>query len=162
MLSSHQSQRGVASFALCLLLSGCSTAYARQSIRVHDGDTFMLNGHWWRLWGVDAAELEQVCRRGPAIISCGVTAGVMLRALLNKGDVHCEKRGQSYNRAVGVCFAGQLDVGAAMVRRGWALNWDSYSHGAYADEQAEAQHERIGLWSLQFQRPWEWRAQHQR
>jgi endonuclease YncB( thermonuclease family) len=44
-----------------------------------------------------------------------------------------------------------------MVWYGWALDYDRYSHGAYADEQLEAEQAQRGLWSGSFVPPWDWR-----
>jgi endonuclease YncB( thermonuclease family) len=48
--------------------------------------------------------------------------------------------------------AGQ-DVGAVMVRQGWALDYERYSGGAYAAEQLEAEQAQRGLWSGSFVPP---------
>jgi endonuclease YncB( thermonuclease family) len=62
-----------------------------------------------------------------------------------------------YGRTVATCSVADQDVGAAMVRQGWALDFERYSNGAYAAEQLEAEQESRGLWSGAFVAPWEWR-----
>ncbi|WP_287309921.1 hypothetical protein [Mesorhizobium sp.] len=47
-----------------------------------------------------------------------------------------------------------------MVEHGQALDWPTYSNGAYAGQQAKAKASKIGLWVGTFQVPWDWRAQH--
>jgi endonuclease YncB( thermonuclease family) len=49
------------------------------------------------------------------------------------------------------------DIGAAMVRSGWALDYERYSGGRYAAEQLEAEAALRGLWAGAFVPPWEWR-----
>ena len=38
------------------------------------------------------------------------------------------------------------------------MDWPRHSCGAYANDQAEAQAARQGIWQGEFQPPWEWRA----
>jgi endonuclease YncB( thermonuclease family) len=42
-----------------------------------------------------------------------------------------------YGRIVAVCHTQVGELNAAMVRRGWAVDYRRYSHGAYAAEAAE-------------------------
>ena len=60
-----------------------------------------------------------------------------------------------YERIVAVCRIEGWDIGAELVRQGWAL--DYYSSGAYAAKQEAAMAERAGLWAGEFTPPWEWR-----
>lgn len=145
-----------------LFLAGCSTAQAAQDIRVHDGDTFTLNGQRWRLWGVDAPELDQLCSFAGQLEHCGRESRDALEALTRREPVDCAAVGRSYDRLVGHCWAGDhgSDLSSEMVRQGWALNWDRYSHGAYAAEEQDAREHRRGIWSTEFTNPWEWRAAH--
>ena len=140
-------------FLLLLAISACSTASAGQHIRVHDGDTFTLDGTRWRLWGVDAPELDQTCAGSP----CGVQAREELRSLIACHSVTCQPRGRSYDRTVGVCTAGGLDLGAEMVRSGCALDYRRYSGGAYAGQESEARRKTIGIWTSTFTAPWLYR-----
>jgi endonuclease YncB( thermonuclease family) len=50
------------------------------------------------------------------------------------------------------------DIGAEMVRQGWALDYERFSDGRYAAQQLEAEQTERGLWSGSFIPPWEWRA----
>jgi endonuclease YncB( thermonuclease family) len=51
---------------------------------------------------------------------------------------------------VAVCRVGGRDIGAELVREGWALDYRRYSGGAYAADQAAARAERAGLWAGEF------------
>jgi len=62
-----------------------------------------------------------------------------------------------YGRTVATCSVNSQDIGSAMVRSGWALDYERYSKGAYAAEQIEAEQHQRGLWSGSFVPPWEWR-----
>ncbi len=48
------------------------------------------------------------------------------------------------------------DLGAWMVRQGWALAYRRYSLD-YVNEEADAQAARRGIWAGRFVKPWEWR-----
>ena len=50
--------------------------------RVVDGDTLRLEGRTYRLWGIDAPELIQVCQRDGQAYACGREAAAYLRMLL--------------------------------------------------------------------------------
>src|SRR4249919_1713564 len=96
--------------------------------RVVDGDTIDVGGMRIRLWGIDAPESKQMCERLGAAYACGHEATAHLRALVAGADVACEPRVKDrYGRSVAVCRVGLVDVGAAMVRDGWALAFVRYS-----------------------------------
>jgi endonuclease YncB( thermonuclease family) len=63
---------------------------------------------------------------------------------------------------IAVCLVDGADIGSEMVRQGWALDYERYSGGAYADEQKAAWVERAGLWAGEFVPPWEWRRARRR
>jgi endonuclease YncB( thermonuclease family) len=112
------------------------------------------------LWGVDAPEGSQICQRGGRPWECGDDATAALKALLDGKPLTCtEVDRDRYGRTVATCMVGGQDIGAAMVRQGWALDYERYSGGAYADEQIEAEEAERGLWSGLFMAPWEWRRE---
>jgi endonuclease YncB( thermonuclease family) len=114
-----------------------------------------------RLFGIDAPESGQTCsdRNGKPYF-CGSKAAFALADLIGRDQVVCTAVDRDrYGRLVARCRAGSLDLGAEMVRHGQALDFPKYSHGAYAEEQADAQDAREGLFSGQFMAPWLWRAQ---
>ena len=82
----------------------------------------------------------------------------MLEALV--ADVHylrCDLIDTDrYGRAVMKCFAGETDLGAALVRAGLALAYRQYSSTYGADEDS-AKTAKLGMWSGAFTAPWTWR-----
>lgn len=125
-------------------------------VRVLDGDSVVVNGVEIRLYGIDAPEYRQTCRRAGEHWACGVEAARVLRSLLSGHDVNCQTREEDrYGRVVAVCHAAGLDLGAAMVRGGYAL-----AYGAYDKEQREARDARRGVWSSSFESPAAFRARH--
>jgi len=117
-------------YSLCLWVGLCGLP---NQISGHadaiDGDTiFVLDSSSLttlrvRLHGIDAEELFE---------PHGYQAKVNLQAIIN-GGVGCKLSGEmSYNRHIGTCYnQNGLDVGAEMVRLGFALDCAHYSHGQY-------------------------------
>ena len=147
---------------LAILLCACTPAAASQSVHVYDGDTLSVDGTRWRLWGVDAPELDQACTDDNGLTGCGPRARDNLAALVAGKPVSCTAVGRSYDRIVGRCFAGGVDLSAAQVEAGWAMDYVTYSHGAYEPQQTAAMTERRGLWRMHFVPPWEWRRLNRR
>jgi len=132
------------------------------AVRVVDGDTLHTGSERIRLAGIDAPELSQTCRDGQARAwSCGQAAKQRLAALVAQGSVSCSARGQDrYGRTLAVCAAGHVaDVGAALVRDGYAVNYDRYT-GDYAAAESEARAARRGIWQGAFEQPEQWRRRH--
>jgi endonuclease YncB( thermonuclease family) len=125
-----------------------------------DGDTFTLGPDRIRLWGVDAPEGRQVCRDGGGqAYRCGDQARDQLKALIGEGAVACQQRDHDqYGRSVAQCRAGGVDLGEAMVRAGWAVEYRTFSHGTYAAAEAEAKAAKRGLWAGTFEPPSAYRA----
>lgn len=126
--------------------------------RVIDGDTIAVGGKRIRLQGIDAPEARQKCTRSGSMWRCGWAATAALRGFLGGQRVQCTGQGRDRNkRLVAVCRVNGEDIGAWMVRHGWALDYRRYSKGRYAAEEAEAKAARRGLWAGTFTEPWEWR-----
>lgn len=128
---------------------------------VGDGDGFHLGTERIRLWGIDAPELDQECKRDRVAYRCGEQARDALKGLLAAGNVRCEAIDRDrYRRTVARCWADGRDLGAEMVRLGWAVDFRRYSHGFYEAEEQEARRVKRGLWAGEFISPSEWRRGH--
>lgn len=147
--------------ALALGLAAAAPALVTGPARVVDGDTFSVGPERVRLWGVDAPEGRQVCQNARGLnFACGDAARDRLVSLIGGRDVRCEVRDRDpYGRAVSRCMAGSTDLGEAMVRAGWAMDYVRFSGGAYASAEAEARRARRGLWAGRFETPSTWRAE---
>lgn len=123
---------------------------------VADGDTIKLHGTTYRLWGIDAPELKQDCPDGwPA----GRLAATHLQSLIAGRNVICEHRDTDrYGRAVAVCRAGGEDLGAIMVRDGYAWAFVRYSR-EYVDKEERAKADRAGVHGHGCVSAWAWRAE---
>jgi endonuclease YncB( thermonuclease family) len=126
--------------------------------RVIDGDSIVVAATEIRLYGIDAPEYRQTCLRAGFAWPCGVEAANVMRRMVAGREIRCRPRDQDrYGRTVAVCFIGALDLGAAMVKGGFAM-----AYGAYEADEREARDARRGVWSSSFERPAAWRARHPR
>lgn len=153
--------RRLSLMALAIGLAAAAPAQVTGPARVVDGDTFSVGAERVRLWGVDAPEGRQVCQndQGKAY-ACGDVARDQLVGLIGGRAVRCEVRDRDpYGRAVARCLAGSTDLGEAMVRVGWAVDYVQFSRGVYASVEAEARRARRGLWAGRFETPSTWRAE---
>ncbi|THK38600.1 thermonuclease family protein [Ensifer sp. MPMI2T] len=129
------------------------TAELQGAATASDGDSLRLDGRRIRLEGIDAPEISQTCRRGEATWDCGGEARERLKTLISGLATACRLHGHDrYGRDLGVCEAGQRDLGREMVLSGYAV-----SYGRYQNEEDVAREGRVGLWSGDFVRPQAWR-----
>lgn len=161
--------------ALALLCSPAPAQPITGPARVIDGDTIELAGQRIRLAYIDAPELGQMCEQPNWFVrivpgmpdtkpyECGRDAAAVLSELTRGRIVFCEPTDRDrYGRIVAVCKTpigenATLDLGAEMVKRGWAVDFKKYSGGRYAVEEAQAKAGWLGLHSGRFTLPEEWR-----
>jgi endonuclease YncB( thermonuclease family) len=156
--------------------------------RIVDGDTLAFGTTRVRLFGMDAFEQRQRCRRpihntapdaAPLKFDtyrCGLQATEHLRALIGARPVTCVPRGRDpFQRIVAICSVEEasgetLDLGRAMVRDGWAVAFRKFST-MYVPDEEEARREHHGVWAasqetndetLLFEWPWQWRYEERR
>lgn len=126
---------------------------------VADGDTININGQRIRIHGIDALEAEQQCvSENGQKWGCGGKATQVLAKLINGQEVVCVQRDiDQYNRIVATCRVGSIDIGAEMVRQGWAVAFTKYAPD-YEPDQRYAQARRNGVWAGKFDAPMAYRA----
>lgn len=123
-----------------------------------DGDSLRKGEQEYRLHGIDAPELHQTCTGADGRdYPCGRMARDELRRLVARSALACALQDTDrYGRRVVTCRAGDEDINAGMVGRGWAIAYRR--HGtAYADEEKEARAARRGIWAGDFELPERWR-----
>jgi endonuclease YncB( thermonuclease family) len=117
--------------------------------RALDGDSVVVNGREMRLKGMDAPEAHQTCEIAGQQTPCGRQATIALRRWLARGPLTCTGREiDRYNRLLVVCRVNGQDIGADMVRNGFAVDY-----GSYPDEEKAAAAEFRGIWAGTFERP---------
>lgn len=129
--------------------------------RVVDGDTLDLGlAENVRPMDFDAPESRQTCRdAGGRGYPCGRRAATFARDLIAGRPVTCTGDGSRdrYGRPLAICRVDGVDIGAQMVRAGWALAATRFSDRYEADERA-AVAARAGMHAGSFEPPWTWRA----
>lgn len=130
--------------------------------RVIDGDTIVIGDTHIRLWGIDAPERQQTCQgKNGDVYECGRDAAAVLLELTRDRRLECTLRDHDrYGRMVAVCRTESGEINAAMVRRGWAVDFTKYSHRRYPPEEEQARREQLGIWAGRFEMPAEWRHRH--
>ena len=89
-----------------------------------DGDTIVINSYKIRLNGVSAPELSE---------EGGNEAKQAMQKILENKTIKCSLSGRkSYERYIGVCWIGAVDVGALLVLQGFARDCFRYSGGRYS------------------------------
>jgi len=128
-----------------------------QELRVVDGDTIHLNGEKIRFTGIDTPELKQTCIKEEAIDPCGITAKEILIKKISNNKVLCISEGKDrYNRTLAECFVNDESLSSYLVRSGYAFAYRKYSKKFVPDEDY-AKLNKIGMWSMKFSYPWEYR-----
>jgi len=128
-----------------------------QDLRVVDGDTIHLNGEKIRFTGIDTPELKQTCIKEGVINPCGVTAKEILIEKIDDNKVECISDGKDqYKRTLAECFVNNQSLSSYLVRSGYAFAYRRYSKKYISDEDY-AKVNQIGMWSMNFQYPWEYR-----
>lgn len=131
--------------------------FAAGTVKVIDGDSLRANGTEIRLWGIDAVELNQKCRRENAFWACGKKAKSALESAVNRTALDCQPKSiDRYDRLVAECFVGGLSLNAFMVENGWALAYQRYTQ-KYLPQQRQAREQGKGIWNSLFISPWDWR-----
>ena len=131
---------------------------------VSDGDTIRSGQLRIRIHGIDAPERQQQCTTPEGTRwACGKAARDALKTLVaSTAALDCQMTDvDRYGRLIMRCFAGDVDVGATLVRDGMALAYRRYADDYVADEEV-ARTARSGLWAGQFDAPWDWRRSKQR
>ena len=128
-----------------------------QNVQITDGDTIKINGEKIRFSGIDTPEMKQTCIENGMINPCGVTAKKILIDKISNNEVICISEGKDqYKRTLAECFVNDESLSSYLVRSGYAFAYRRYSKKFIADEEY-AKSNKIGMWSMKFDYPWDWR-----
>jgi endonuclease YncB( thermonuclease family) len=148
--------------ALVLVSTGSVWA-AGTGVVVRDGDTIQIGDTTYKLDGIDAPEVDQMCIDNHADVwTCGIDARDLLSNLTNGRSVRCEDLGVDKafkKRHIGLCTAegDTLSLNQQLVRDGLALNAEASIKGQFKDDATAAKEASKGLWRGCFVAPQEYR-----
>jgi endonuclease YncB( thermonuclease family) len=131
---------------------------------VRDGSTLQLGSVTYRLDGIDAPAIDQLCIDEHADAwTCGIEARDQLTKLIGGREVRCDDLGAdpSYKkRHLGACRieGDTTSLSELLVRQGFALNVESAATGRFETDEARAKEDRQGLWKGCFVAPQEFRT----
>ncbi|NQW07453.1 MAG: thermonuclease family protein [Candidatus Pelagibacter sp.] len=128
-----------------------------QTIKIIDGDTIHLDGEKIRFTGIDTPELKQTCVNAGVKDNCGITAKQILIDKIGDNIVECISEGKDqYKRILAECFVNNESLSSYLVRSGYAFAYRRYSKKFVLDENY-ARINKIGMWSMEFDYPWDYR-----
>jgi len=134
--------------------------------KVIDGDTIKIEKKKIRLFGIDAPESNQLCKKIWLSIlflsfnkdyPCGEVSTNKLKIKINNKFIICKSNNKDrYNRFIAECYKNKTNINKWMVLNGHAVAYRKYSKKFVAQENL-AKKEKLGLWEGTFEMPWEWR-----
>ena len=132
--------------------------YASSNIvKIIDGDTIKIGNEKIRFSGIDAPEISQDCIKNKKKILCGVLAKEALLKKIGNKVPKCISTGKDiYKRILAECFINDESLSKFLVRNGYAFAYRKYSKKFVKDEEF-AKRNKLGLWSMKFKYPWEFR-----
>ncbi|WP_084607728.1 thermonuclease family protein [Sphingomonas jaspsi] len=150
--------------ATCLLsqlvaLTSATAAPIYGIARAMDGDSLHVGDTEIRLFGIDAPEWDQTCKKGGAEWACGQEAAKQLSDLVTGRDVRCDPMGRDqHQRTLAQCSVGTVDVNRTMVQRGYAIAFRRYSTD-YVSAEETAKASKRGIWAGNFENPQQYRGE---
>ena len=134
--------------------------------KVVDGDTIKINSKKIRLYGIDAPEKKQKCKKTYLTISfmsftkdymCGEVSTQKLIKKINKQKLNCNILDvDRYKRLIGECFKRNINLNSWMVSNGYAVAYRKYSK-KYVSDEINAKNKKLGIWQGEFEMPWDYR-----
>ena len=160
----------ISSFLIILFFINCSFSFSADiksiygKAKVVDGDTININGEKIRFTGIDAPESfyrgkKQACYLNEKKVFCGELSKEKLKEKIGSNLIFCkrEKNKDTYGRTLAECFVDGESLSIFMVRNGYAFDFVRYSKKKYSEDQEYAKTNKLGLWSMKFEYPWDWR-----
>lgn len=128
---------------------------------VYDGQNLIVQGVPLRLDGAEAPAAAQQCMTRKSLVwNCGKRASDRLTEIASGKKVRCVVTEPLGAGAAAICsVTGISDLGAAMIREGWAVS-NGHDRGRYSAQQMSAKASGLGMWVGPFEAPWTYRARH--
>ena len=134
--------------------------------KVVDGDTIKINSKKIRVYGIDAPEKKQKCKKTYLTISfmsftkdymCGEVSTQNLIKKINNQKLNCNIIDvDRYKRLIGECFKRNINLNSWMVSNGYAVAYRKYSK-KYVSDEINAKNNKLGIWQGKFEMPWDYR-----
>ena len=135
--------------------------------KVIDGDTIRISEKKIRLFGIDAPEKEQICKKiylsflifdFQKNYKCGEKSALALLNKLKGKKVKCiiKENKDRYKRNIGICYVKNQDINKWLVKNGYAVAYKKYSKKYVLNEQY-AKKNKLGIWKGTFVEPEKWR-----
>ena len=134
--------------------------------QIIDGDTIKINSKKIRLYGIDAPESKQMCKKPYLTIifftftkdyPCGKISTQKLQKKINNKVITCKILDvDKYKRLIGECYKRNLNLNSWLVSNGYAVAYRKYSK-KYISNEINAKNEKKGLWQGKFEMPWDFR-----
>ncbi|UFZ07040.1 thermonuclease family protein [Bradyrhizobium ontarionense] len=146
------------------VVSGATSPATAASAVVRSGDTIQLGDSVFRLDGIDAPEVDQLCIDDHADSwNCGVEAREQLTRLIGGRSVRCDDLGPDKplkTRRIGICTVDgdKMSLNQQVARAGFAVSADPAAKYRGKDDIAAARETLSGLWKGCFVAPGEFRT----
>ncbi len=134
--------------------------------QIIDGDTIKINSNKIRLYGIDAPEFNQLCKKPLLTIfiftftedyRCGKISTEKLKKKINDKLIKCKILDiDRYKRLIGECYKRNLNLNSWLVSNGYAVAYRKYSK-KYISDEINAKNKKIGIWQGKFEMPWDFR-----
>jgi endonuclease YncB( thermonuclease family) len=101
-----------------------------------------------QLYGVTLPERKKLCTSSRGFRwTCGVTAYVALRNLVQSQSIACNILSESEKHVLAQCKVDQTDISVWLLQEGWAELAPGVNEKLYANATALAKTNAVGLWS---------------
>ena len=101
--------------------------------------------------------MSQICKVNNTNIKCGLLSKKKLVQKIGNKKVRCQKEAiDRYKRVVAECFVNDESLSKYLVKNGYAFAYRKYSK-KFVEDENYAKENKLGLWSMDFQYPWDYR-----
>lgn len=148
----------VCSIVLASILGGLpAEADVQGKPTIVDGDSLILGGQRFDLFGIDSPEPGTSClKENGTRFDCGRIATTALLDLTAGMEVKCQPKGPAEHPATeaipALCTAGGFSLNRNMVHTGWAIA-DQAVSSDYVDTERKAKEAKRGLWRWEMRSP---------
>lgn len=141
----------VAAASLTLPLAAQSASELTSYALVRDDATLEVAGRHLRLYGIHVPDSGRICEHRIRPARCGTRAARALRFKV-RGFVSCRLGGKYEDGSIAAyCSAGEQDLGAYLIERGWAVALPDAPF-AYQVSERIARHKGFGVWGFNVDR----------